>query len=574
MSGTQITELTIGGFQVFDKPTRIPLGPMTLVFGPNSAGKSAIADALKALAEFAYAFRSLEIHPNLDPSESAAAALDRHWRLLPGDGLALCPELQLGIQLRVERSQGERLQLRLLRVGDKFKEERNQFQWPLLALTPATDRDKPGYDEMTFLCSLRRAEYPMSDGDRPAPLGGPRLGGVAIWFNAVISVANAEILRFKSWSHAAINLAHPALRAHADRRALFRLARRLGSICSLADGWFTLSGSVELLNNGLNMSTYLDVVASDPDIGEVDDASAEALTKFATLFDAVWLCSMGVVYRGASVSLVPASRTIPTTAQVTYLKDHHGYGTSSSCHGIRPEGLAQFDWLATAAMRRTLENLTVLRAPSLGSGADGLTKINRMLAENLFIERGYYIAAEVSPLLPLSPEAAAVVDGKAGDFSQYREFLVTLVLCDPQGRRFAFDEVGSGLGYALPVLIAIAEGQCTFIQQPELHLHPALQSALADAFIANMSDGGQHIVETHSEHLLLRMLKRVRQSQSGVDSANALSLKCEDLVVLYVDPAPDGTSTVKRLRVAHDGDFIDRWPRGFFEERWKDLFDE
>jgi predicted ATPase len=44
--------------------------------------------------------------------------------------------------------------------------------------------------------------------------------------------------------------------------------------------------------------------------------------------------------------------------------------------------------------------------------------------------------------------------------------------------------------------------------------------------------------------------------------------------VLYFDPSPDGTTSVKRLRITEDGEFMDRWPRGFFAERDQELLDE
>ena len=163
-------------------------------------------------------------------------------------------------------------------------------------------------------------------------------------------------------------------------------------------------------------------------------------------------------------------------------------------------------------------------------------------------------------------------------------YLVSLELRDSIGRRFYFDEVGSGLGYVLPVLLAIASSKTAFLQQPELHLHPALQSELADALIAVLGDSyfgedksercQQIIVETHSEHILLRLLRRVRQAAIPDRSLDPHSLGRESVVVLYVDPQPNGESTVKHLRIARNGEFIDRWPRGFFEERWMELFDE
>jgi predicted ATPase len=84
-----------------------------------------------------------------------------------------------------------------------------------------------------------------------------------------------------------------------------------------------------------------------------------------------------------------------------------------------------------------------------------------------------------------------------------------------------------------------------------------------------------HILETHSEYLLLRCLKRLRQTAQGLHPENSPQrLTPEQLSVLYFDPRPDGTTHVRRIRVTEDGEFIDRWPRGFFEERGQELFDD
>lgn len=148
---------------------------------------------------------------------------------------------------------------------------------------------------------------------------------------------------------------------------------------------------------------------------------------------------------------------------------------------------------------------------------------------------------------------------------------------DNQNRRHLFEDVGSGIGYVLPVLCAIYDhigASIHFIQQPELHLHPALQAALGDVFIEAREKNSTIVIETHSEHLLLRILKRVRQTHLKVDIAQELKINAEDVCVLYFDPSPDGTTTVKRLRVTEDGEFMDRWPRGFFGERDQELLDE
>ncbi|RMG80393.1 MAG: hypothetical protein D6707_06485, partial [Bacteroidetes bacterium] len=75
-------------------------------------------------------------------------------------------------------------------------------------------------------------------------------------------------------------------------------------------------------------------------------------------------------------------------------------------------------------------------------------------------------------------------------------------------------DVGYGLSQVMPVVAAsMAPGGCAIIQQPELHLHPAAQADLGDLFI----DGKKKksfIIETHSEHLILRLLRRIRETSN------------------------------------------------------------
>ena len=72
----------------------------------------------------------------------------------------------------------------------------------------------------------------------------------------------------------------------------------------------------------------------------------------------------------------------------------------------------------------------------------------------------------------------------------------------------------------------------------------------------------QFILETHSEHMILRLQKAIRL---GRISPNRVS-------VLYVERGQDGHSHVKRLRLNDSGEFIDEWPGGFFDERLEEIF--
>jgi predicted ATPase len=135
-------------------------------------------------------------------------------------------------------------------------------------------------------------------------------------------------------------------------------------------------------------------------------------------------------------------------------------------------------------------------------------------------------------------------------------------------------DVGIGVSQVLPVLVhAYAnEGKLIAIEQPEIHLHPALQAELGDLFIGSALGELKNtfILETHSEHLILRILRRVRETTENKLPPGATPVKPEDITVVYVDPTAKG-SVVKPLTVTPDGDFAEPWPDGFFAERLADL---
>ena len=136
-------------------------------------------------------------------------------------------------------------------------------------------------------------------------------------------------------------------------------------------------------------------------------------------------------------------------------------------------------------------------------------------------------------------------------------------------------DVGIGVSQVLPVLVhAFADhNQIIAIEQPEIHLHPGLQAALADSFIESALGERKNtfILETHSEHLILRILRRIRETTEGkVQSWPGIPIKPEDVSVLFVEPTAKG-SVIRHLPVTPDGDFGAPWPGGFFADRLADL---
>lgn len=118
-------------------------------------------------------------------------------------------------------------------------------------------------------------------------------------------------------------------------------------------------------------------------------------------------------------------------------------------------------------------------------------------------------------------------------------------------------DVGFGIGQMLPVIVEglVRDDSVICVEQPEIHLHPRLQAHLAN-FFAETKDNNQWIVETHSESLLLRI--------QGMIAGGFL--KKTDVNVLYVEPTSEG-GEITQIRLDSEGDFIDPWPDGFFDER-------
>ena len=158
----------------------------------------------------------------------------------------------------------------------------------------------------------------------------------------------------------------------------------------------------------------------------------------------------------------------------------------------------------------------------------------------------------------LTESVAALVEGKeATNFS-------LKVKNETTGIQSRIVDVGFGLNQLFPVIVQCfyaPKGSLILIEQPEAHLHPRYQADVADFLIDVIDYGNRVMVETHSEHLLLRLQRRIAEKKISSKYVN----------FNYFDLDSKGTKT-SEMRVDENGYFIGAIPEGFFEEGFQEAF--
>ncbi len=126
------------------------------------------------------------------------------------------------------------------------------------------------------------------------------------------------------------------------------------------------------------------------------------------------------------------------------------------------------------------------------------------------------------------------------------------------GRDLSMTGVGVGVSQVLPVLVLslIADpGTVLLLEQPELHLHPGVQQRLGDFLLAVVNSGRQVVVETHSDHLVTRLRRRMAE-----DHTDKLHLS----VAIVFAEREGGQTRFKTLESNRYGG-LEEWPSGFFD---------
>lgn len=153
--------------------------------------------------------------------------------------------------------------------------------------------------------------------------------------------------------------------------------------------------------------------------------------------------------------------------------------------------------------------------------------------------------------------------------SEGRKEYEVLVRTHRTGAEVKISDVGFGVSQILPALVQAfycPPNSTVWMEQPEIHLHPQVQSILADVFIsavqareAGKARNAQMIIESHSEHFLHRLQRRIAEGVLSPDD-----------VAIYFSRRSTSTVELEPLKVNEGGDILN-WPENFFGDEMADI---
>jgi len=573
-----IKTLFTGNFKAFAETQSIPIRPITLIFGPNSAGKSSFIHSL-ALACEAERTGRLDIFK----TEVGGSAIDLGGFRQYIHRAEARRRMEWGTEVEVSALQGRLAELlatvKSLKIVLSIGVELDNEERPLPGAEPAVTGYELFGDDQLLLSMSRR---------RDGRLRLDRLNHEHVMFREVLkaivtTATTTDTISpedFEGIGEAISNLV-PELSTHVIRLFPESLALRSTDTDEMEEPTlFPVSkgNRKEDLANAIN---FFFPRTLDELIKGSSQAIAQELKKlqylgplrsfpprhlaFSEHEDANWYAGGGyawdVVRRNdgvrAAVNKWLGSDALQTPYELRVRKliapEQEGEALERWVQGV----VQAFDWIRERSGELSEEGFEIIE--SLG-----------------FVERKEDLETEVEshdPWTEWDPDIAAGLMKsalmKAGEISE-------LVLLDQRNNTpVTHRDVGIGITQVLPVLVMAyaSKDKLIAMEQPEIHLHPALQAELGDVFInaALGERGNRFILETHSEHLLLRIMRRMRETQERRLPDNVKPVNPQDVMVLYVEP-DGGRSIVREMPLNERGELVKAWPGGFFEEGLREIF--
>ena len=560
-----ITSITIENFKGIGDAVTIPIRPITLLFGKNSAGKSTVLQALRYL-------RGICEYKDLKFKEKLEALREHEKR----EGLKYEPKTQADPSL---------LEAQKLLQAAHFLYLHDQFDYSKISkviqtrISNISDADLPDFDSIRqeALNALKKiieyrtdfeSEYEEDDWPQEDDW---RQGGID-------PDHFTELPSFFSLMH----------RHELDRKIRIRLEfdiepEKLESL----NGILSLAMKPECVTNP--KSEWIEMV-----IGWDEQQEVVYLDSYKyALNGAEWIC------------LTPVNRPMPDEAEWNYEGRCIDLNIYSKNFGLS-EWMKDLSWLLGT------DNI---EDEKFGLNKKKLQKIRPWLEKCVFEYRATNILKELheivlgeldgmrhlGPVRDIRPsDSNTWTMGQAAwaTLKQDPQLLKKTNRCmkklalgytfkrseDSEHRIQLYDEthkiylhpldIGFGISQVIPVVVGALDdtSQVFAVEQPELHVHPAVQVALGDVFIDGIKNGNRTmLIETHSEHLLLRIMRRMRETFEDRIEENHFPVTPDDIAVLFVE-RHDSQTIIREMPVNERGELVKAWPGGFFEEDIEEVF--
>lgn len=125
--------------------------------------------------------------------------------------------------------------------------------------------------------------------------------------------------------------------------------------------------------------------------------------------------------------------------------------------------------------------------------------------------------------------------------------------------RVGIADVGFGVSQIFPIILEglrMEKGATLMLEQPEIHLHPNLQMQMADYFISLALSGKQVLVETHSDHVINRLVRRIVEDETH---------NLQDLIGIYFIKPSENGSVYEEVKIDETKGIVN-WPPDFFDQ--------
>ena len=523
-----LSALELENFKGIADRQRIDFAPLTLLFGANSAGKSTILQALLYLHEVV---------------ERGDADVDRTE--LSGAVLELGGFKRLVHRHETNRTIVVRAEFATPGGLDCLGRELPDFPFPDL-----DDDIEAAWLEIVI--QYRQDLRPPRPVVESLRIGVPGHDAPLAALDLVGAMRTGDPL------YARVNLRHPVLRGRGDE---------------VYHAWRDISVPEPLWHGGIDPASgnhvigLDDVYALDSDLGPMPLFAISRSRESA-------VPPLGEPLRVITADDLDEPDRSATQAQVRAFIEMTVLGTASQL-------LATLRDAAYVGPLRTVPPRGFLyeRAGRLTSWADGLAAWDLLLSD-----RGTLVKSTNEWLTRLGAGCRVVVQQLVDGDALAQEFSDESV--DRTVRRLLLDtgtdslvhpsEVGAGISQVIPVVVAALQGEAgvVLVEQPEIHVHPALQVGLGDLLIEAATRGvGRRtsVVETHSEHLLLRVMRRIRETTEGTLPEGSPPATPADVMVLFIERTAGGT-IMRRMPLNDRGELVKAWPGGFFEEGLREVF--